>query len=202
MQRWLNRDPLGERGGINLYDYVKNNPINYYDSYGLSLSSWWNGLKNGWNQLFPDPSQSGSEEAYWANMANNDAQIENGVNAPDGYMEDQRAAMYDLTNPNEGFVFGGAEGGLGPVKGECMGFAGKSNGKPLYGGLFAGGNGVMAGKEWSNQEGWQPVYLLDPGAGFGAYASPSGGGGFGYFFFGIPGKLEGFVGVGGGYAKH
>jgi RHS repeat-associated protein len=29
--RWLNRDPSGERGGLNLYDYVSNNPLLYKD---------------------------------------------------------------------------------------------------------------------------------------------------------------------------
>jgi RHS repeat-associated protein len=33
--RWPNRDPLGERGGLNLYDYVGNNPINRFDRFGL-----------------------------------------------------------------------------------------------------------------------------------------------------------------------
>ena len=30
-QRWLNRDPLGERGGLNLYGYVENNPMSFVD---------------------------------------------------------------------------------------------------------------------------------------------------------------------------
>ncbi|HEY5895709.1 MAG TPA: RHS repeat-associated core domain-containing protein [Chthoniobacterales bacterium] len=34
--RWINRDPIRENGGINLYGYVQNNPINYYDLKGLN----------------------------------------------------------------------------------------------------------------------------------------------------------------------
>jgi len=33
--RWLSRDPIAERGGLNLYGMVGNNPINYFDPYGL-----------------------------------------------------------------------------------------------------------------------------------------------------------------------
>ncbi|MCI0565142.1 MAG: RHS repeat-associated core domain-containing protein, partial [Nitrososphaera sp.] len=33
--RWLNRDPIEEAGGINLYGFVENDPINWIDPHGL-----------------------------------------------------------------------------------------------------------------------------------------------------------------------
>jgi uncharacterized protein RhaS with RHS repeats len=33
---WLSRDPIEEAGGLNFYGYVKNNPINLWDPFGLS----------------------------------------------------------------------------------------------------------------------------------------------------------------------
>jgi RHS repeat-associated protein len=35
LQRWLNRDPIMEAGGINLYGFVGNSPVNSLDSFGL-----------------------------------------------------------------------------------------------------------------------------------------------------------------------
>ena len=38
LMRWLSRDPIGFAGGNgNLFRYVSNNPVNYYDPYGLFL---------------------------------------------------------------------------------------------------------------------------------------------------------------------
>ena len=39
--RWLTRDPLGEAGGINLYGFVGNNPMNFLDPFGLEKLIVW-----------------------------------------------------------------------------------------------------------------------------------------------------------------
>ena len=38
--RWLNRDPIGEAGGINLYGFVVNDPLNRFDPFGLSYFAY------------------------------------------------------------------------------------------------------------------------------------------------------------------
>ena len=36
--RWINRDPIGERGGLNVYEYVGGSPLNYSDPLGLYVA--------------------------------------------------------------------------------------------------------------------------------------------------------------------
>jgi RHS repeat-associated protein len=40
LQRWLNRDPLGEWGGLNLYEFGRNGPVMYVDPVGFKISFW------------------------------------------------------------------------------------------------------------------------------------------------------------------
>jgi hypothetical protein len=62
LQRWLNRDPICENGGINLYGFVDNNSINLYEPYGLyTLSEWWEIVKaggSGWSDAANDIGKS------------------------------------------------------------------------------------------------------------------------------------------------
>ena len=37
--RWMTRDPLGEAGGLNLYAFVGNNPVNWVDPWGLTINN-------------------------------------------------------------------------------------------------------------------------------------------------------------------
>ncbi len=36
LQRWLNRDPIEELGGLNLYTFASDNPISRVDYFGLA----------------------------------------------------------------------------------------------------------------------------------------------------------------------
>ena len=38
LQRWIQRDPIGEQGGINLYGFVGNNSLGYVDPLGLQMT--------------------------------------------------------------------------------------------------------------------------------------------------------------------
>ena len=51
--QWLTRDPIGEAGGVNLYAYVGNSPINLVDPMGLTageiadgISNWLGGMRD------------------------------------------------------------------------------------------------------------------------------------------------------------
>lgn len=39
--RWLNRDPIGENGGLNVYGFVSNSPIHRFDPLGLEDGNLW-----------------------------------------------------------------------------------------------------------------------------------------------------------------
>jgi RHS repeat-associated protein len=60
-QRWLNRDPIGEDGGVNLYGYVGNNPVNFYDPYGFAIGDWWDArtwFNSGFTESWSDSANS------------------------------------------------------------------------------------------------------------------------------------------------
>ena len=46
--RWVSRDPIGERGGLNLYGFVGNNPTSRVDVYGLMDFHWYNPISWFW----------------------------------------------------------------------------------------------------------------------------------------------------------
>jgi hypothetical protein len=72
--RWLQPDPLGLEGGLNLYAYCGNEPINYIDSSGLmwqwldsEIDTWGAAWRN--RDSVTDAFMSGAEGGYigWSN---------------------------------------------------------------------------------------------------------------------------------------
>jgi RHS repeat-associated protein len=55
LQRWLNRDPLGELGGLNLYAFVRSSPINLIDLIGLAGCGEKIGKSGHSRYVFTDP---------------------------------------------------------------------------------------------------------------------------------------------------
>jgi RHS repeat-associated protein len=43
--RWLSRDPIGEKGGVNLYGFIGNDGVNYIDFLGLWINNKWDAIK-------------------------------------------------------------------------------------------------------------------------------------------------------------
>jgi RHS repeat-associated protein len=47
LQRWINRDPLGERGGLNLYQFANNQSVGAIDPFGFSSGNFYAGANSG-----------------------------------------------------------------------------------------------------------------------------------------------------------
>jgi RHS repeat-associated protein len=59
--RWLARDPVGEAGGLNLYGYVENDPLNLMDPFGDCGRPW----GNLWNAARDSAASAGYLGALW-----------------------------------------------------------------------------------------------------------------------------------------
>ncbi len=73
LQRWLNRDPIEELGGINLYAYLGNNSIDRIDPYGFLTVYLWNyhgSLEWGHASISLD---DGTHISWWPNNRPNGA---------------------------------------------------------------------------------------------------------------------------------
>ena len=49
--KWLNRDPIGEEGGLNLYGFVLNDPVNFVDPWGLIPKCKYKNVDSPWKNF-------------------------------------------------------------------------------------------------------------------------------------------------------
>ena len=69
--KWLNQDPIQEQGGINLYRFVGNDPVNKADFYGLAYGDWWDPrsyYNDGWLRDLYTGNPNASDELYDASL--------------------------------------------------------------------------------------------------------------------------------------
>jgi RHS repeat-associated protein len=80
LQRWVNRDPIEEEGGINLYGFVENEPLSLVDPYGLDYGDWWDtrtwfndGFTESWSDQANSIGQTLGEvlSGNWEDIENN-----------------------------------------------------------------------------------------------------------------------------------
>jgi len=93
---WLSRDPIEEEGGLNLYGYVENNPVNAIDPDGLLTVNIWTsrGKSEAWGHA-SDTLDNGTHISWWPSSNRNGSKSGKGVysappNIPQTYADDRR----------------------------------------------------------------------------------------------------------------
>lgn len=84
IQQWIQRDPIGEMGGINLYQPMGNNPVNFADPSGLAVFGSFDANGNFNISYFP-PGWGNPQPVLPGTLMPNQTAMGNMLNFPAGY---------------------------------------------------------------------------------------------------------------------
>jgi RHS repeat-associated protein len=119
--RWINRDPIGILGSVDLYEYVSNNPLNSIDIFGLIKVGV--AFPNGTppqNQLFKNIVKDSSDSGRWKAVNTGQEMLEFLIDQS----KDKSSCIETLTIAGHGWAYrAGSSGGPGiPGVGNGVGF--------------------------------------------------------------------------------
>ena len=123
--RWLSRDPLGERRGVNLYGYALDTPLNLIDPLGLCPNR---------NQQTPCSANAGA--------SGDQAQIDTMLNCDRAGQEFQRAWNQFILNLTQFFIPWVEGLGGGGLEGIHEGVAGAREGETISQRIWGGAKGA------------------------------------------------------------
>lgn len=105
LQRWLTQDPIGESGGINLYGFVRNDPLGHGDPLGLSWTDYIPGIG-------PGAAQTRGQQAIqnWLNSHSYDSLQDFDQQTPRSNTSGQTANNLDAINGVGNLAGGATEG--------------------------------------------------------------------------------------------
>jgi uncharacterized protein RhaS with RHS repeats len=104
VQRWINRDPIGEWGGVNLFGFGNNQPASGIDAYGLE---WWVMLP--YPPAFPlhphNPERDRAQQECLDRVSKMDAACKKSKSGP--LTRDEKKKIYNDCMEEKGFPVGG-----------------------------------------------------------------------------------------------
>ena len=110
--RWLNRDPIEENGGLNLYEYVGGNPVGYVDADGrnplvaVAVGGVVGGLSSGITTYIVTGSMQAAGSSFFYGALGGAAAVASYFTAPATLAGTAAAVVFDTSINAAGYAIG------------------------------------------------------------------------------------------------